>query len=213
MEEEGEGNAQFAGYRGVGRFSAPHGETLLLLPGNTNCIKQGNRKRAQGCCPWNPSQEGARDQSAGACRPSEKSGRREIPSCGGAEARTARFVRCTKALNSSSLYCTPGARPVIVGARNLFSLSLSRSLSFSLSLSLSLSLARSLSLSRSLSLARARAFSPSLSLSWLSLSVSIDRYRHCYSKSILTVFRREFKSLYCSRSLAFRGVKPRTSSS
>jgi hypothetical protein len=28
----GAGNAQFAGYRGAGRFSAPHGETLLLLP-------------------------------------------------------------------------------------------------------------------------------------------------------------------------------------
>jgi hypothetical protein len=31
---------------------------------NTNCIDQGNIKRAQVCCPWSPPQGGARDQSA-----------------------------------------------------------------------------------------------------------------------------------------------------
>jgi hypothetical protein len=45
---------------------------------STNCIKQGNLKRAQGFCPWSPSQEGARDQSASA--------RRGLPSKGEARA-------------------------------------------------------------------------------------------------------------------------------
>jgi len=45
---------------------------------NTNCIKRGNIKRAQCCCPWSPSQEGARDQSASA--------RRGLPSKGEARA-------------------------------------------------------------------------------------------------------------------------------
>jgi hypothetical protein len=35
---------------------------------NTNCIKQGNITREQGCCPWSPPQGGARDQSASARR-------------------------------------------------------------------------------------------------------------------------------------------------
>jgi hypothetical protein len=45
---------------------------------NTNCINQGNVKRAQGCCPWSPPQGGARDQSASA--------RRGLPSKGEARA-------------------------------------------------------------------------------------------------------------------------------
>jgi hypothetical protein len=45
---------------------------------NTNCIKQGNIKRAQDCCPWSPPQGGARDQSASA--------RRGLPSKGEARA-------------------------------------------------------------------------------------------------------------------------------
>ncbi len=35
---------------------------------HTNCSKQGNVKRAQGCRPWSPPQGGARDQSASARR-------------------------------------------------------------------------------------------------------------------------------------------------
>jgi hypothetical protein len=93
-----------------GRFSAPRGETLLLLPPRPSqtytrargqegplgigsgceihsargddttqlyCIKQEYR-RAQGFCPWSPSQEGARDQSSSA--------RRGLPSKGEARA-------------------------------------------------------------------------------------------------------------------------------
>jgi hypothetical protein len=47
-------------------------------PHNTNCIKRGSIQRAQGCCPWSPPQEGARDQSASA--------RRGFPSKGEARA-------------------------------------------------------------------------------------------------------------------------------
>ena len=45
---------------------------------NTNCIKQGNIKRAQGCCPWSPPQGSARDQSSSA--------RQGLPSKGEARA-------------------------------------------------------------------------------------------------------------------------------
>ena len=60
---------------------------------NTNCIKRGKVKRAQGCCPWSPSQEGARDQSASA--------RRGLPSKG--EARALHHHR--------SVCCGPAAEP------------------------------------------------------------------------------------------------------
>jgi len=90
-------HTQFGGQRAAGRFSTPRGETLLLLsPRHSKTFKRArghrgprgigsgceinsareenatktvlNINRAQGCCPWSPSREGALDQSSSACR-------------------------------------------------------------------------------------------------------------------------------------------------
>jgi hypothetical protein len=63
------------GPRGIGSGCEVHSARTRH---NTNCIKRGNIKRAQGCCPWSPPQGGARDQSASA--------RRGLPSKGEARA-------------------------------------------------------------------------------------------------------------------------------
>jgi hypothetical protein len=105
---EGSGSKRLAcRNRAAGRFSAPRGETLLLLPprhsmtftrarghwgprgigsvceihsARTRTHTVLHMKRAQGFCPWSASQEGARGQSSSA--------RRGLPSKGEARARS-----------------------------------------------------------------------------------------------------------------------------